>query len=173
VIFKPSWIGLGTLAARREGSTDVWTQVLGAAALIVMGIGAGILFAVALALVPGFATLSPAGYVRTHQLFDPHFEPTMPTLMVTATALNVLLVFLSVGTGRRVLYVVAAVLLFGVMGISRFAAIPLLRMVRGVDPDRLPADWRDPRPAWRAWHLARTALAVLALASAAAASVWT
>lgn len=149
----------------------VWTNVLSAAVLLEIGIAAGVLFGVALAIVPGFATLSPSTYVRIHQLFDPHYEPTMPALVISAAGLNVVLAFLVEGTGDRVLHAAAAVLLFGVVAISQFAAIPLLRMVRGVDPDDLPADWCDPRRAWRAWHRLRTVFAVLALVAVAAAHV--
>jgi|HubBroStandDraft_3_1064219.scaffolds.fasta_scaffold347305_1 uncharacterized membrane protein len=147
------------------------TQVLDAIVLVELGIGAGVLFGVALAMVPGFATLTPAGYVRTHQLFDPHYEPTMPTIMFTSAALSIVLAFTDTGDTRRVLHLLAAVALIGVIVISQFAAIPLLRMVRGVDPDSLPAGWRDPRRPWRAWHLGRTACAVAALACTAAAVV--
>jgi hypothetical protein len=97
----------------------------------------------------------------------------MPALVISSAGLNVTLAFLVDGTTDRVLHVVSAVLLLGVVAISQFAAIPLLRMVRGVDPDRLPPDWRDPRRAWRAWHRLRTAFAVLALAAAAVAAVST
>ena len=38
-----------------------------------------------------------------------------------------------------------------------------------IDPDNVPADWRDPRPLWRRFHLLRTVLAVVAVAVNAAA----
>lgn len=147
----------------------MWTHVLGVIVLLETGLGAGVLFGVALALIPGFATLSPAGYVRTHQLFDPYFEPTMPTLMMTSALLSIILAVAVDGAAHHALYIVTAIALLGVIIISQFAAIPLLRMVRGINPDALPADWRDPRASWRNWHRARTVLAIVALACAASA----
>ena len=47
--------------------------------------------------------------------------------------------------------------------VSHFCNVPINRQVKRLDPDRLPADWRDPRPLWRRWHTLRTVLAVLAL----------
>jgi uncharacterized membrane protein len=141
----------------------MWTAALTALAIIATALGSGVLFGVALANVPGFLALPADAYVRTHQLFDRHYEPIMPVLVLSAMAADVLVAIGPGGPAQRLEHVVAAVLLAAVALISVRVNVPLLRGVRQADPAALPPDWTDPRPRWRTWNLARTVLAVLAL----------
>jgi uncharacterized membrane protein len=141
----------------------MWTASLTALAIITTALGSGVLFGVALANVPGFLALPADAYVRVHQLFDRRYEPAMPVLVLAAAALDAALAAGPGGLAGRLEHAGAAALLAGVALISMLVSVPLLRGVRQADPDALPADWADPRPRWRAWNLARTVLAVLAL----------
>lgn len=141
----------------------MWTAALTALAIVATALGSGVLFGVALANVPGFLALPPDAYVRAHQLFDRRYEPTMPALILSAAAADVLAAIVPGGPAQRAEHAGAALLLAAVTAISVRVSVPLLRGVRQADPDALPPDWADPRRRWRAWNLARTVLAVLAL----------
>lgn len=141
----------------------MWTAALTALAIVATALGSGVLFGVALANVPGFLALPPDAYVRAHQLFDRHYEPTMPVLILSAAAADVLAAIVPGSSAHRLEHIGAAAMLAGVATISLRVSVPLLRGVRLSDPDALPPDWADPRPRWRTWNLARTVLAVLAL----------
>lgn len=149
----------------------VVTDVLSVLTLLAGGLAAGVLVGVAVANVPSFAQMPADRYVAVHQLFDRHYEPLMPLLVLGAAAVDVVLAILADEGGRAGLFTVAALALAGVAAVSQLANVPLLNSVRTVDPNALPADWPDPRPAWRRWHLARTGLSVLALAATASAVV--
>lgn len=145
-------------------------SVLSVLVVLASGLVAGVLFGVALANVPSLAQMTPRQYVFTQQLLDRRFEPTMPLLVFGSIAADVVLVLLSDGLRRPVLFAAAALLLGGVAAVSQFGNVPLLAArLRGLDPEALPADWRDPRDPWRRWHLLRTALAVGAVVATAAA----
>lgn len=141
----------------------MWTAAFTALAIIATALGSGVLFGVALANVPGFLALPADAYVRVHQLFDRHYEPVMPALVLSAMVCDVLATIVPGSPAQRLEHGAAAVLLAGVVVISARVSVPLLRGVRQADPDALPPDWADPRPRWRAWNVARTVLAVLAL----------
>lgn len=137
------------------------TVVLSVLVLVGSGLLAGVLFAVALSVVPAFLAMPPAGYVEVHQLIGRHFDRVMPPLVLTCTAADLVLAF-SAGSQYRALFAVAAGLQAGVSAISQFGNVPINRSVKRLSPSNLPADWHDPRRRWRAWHLARTCLALLA-----------
>src|SRR4051794_903812 len=137
--------------------------VLSVVVLAGSGIVAGVLFAVALSVVPAFLALPPDGYVRTHQLVGRHFGKVMPPLVVACAAADAVLAAQAPGTPYRVLFTAAAVLLAGVSVVSQFGNVPINRAVKRLSPAALPEQWHDPRPRWRAWHLLRTTLAVLAI----------
>lgn len=145
------------------------TGLLGVAALLGGGITAGVLFAVALSVVPALFAMETGTYVYAHGLLGRNWDPTMPVIVLGSALANGVLAGLTDGAAR-VLFVVAVVLLLGVSGVSHLCNVPINRRVKAVtDPAALPADWEDPRPLWRRWHLLRTALAVVALAVTAAA----
>lgn len=141
------------------------------ALLLGSGLVAGVLFAVALSVLPALFAMPADRYVHAHQLLGRNWDPTMPVIVLTSVALDVVLAVLLTGS-TRVLLVAGAVLLLGVSGVSHLANVPINRRVKAVDdPSALPASWIDPRPLWRRWHLLRTALAGLALLANAVAVV--
>jgi uncharacterized membrane protein len=145
------------------------TGLLGIAALLGGGITAGVLFAVALSVVPALFAMETGTYVYTHRLLGRNWDPTMPVIVLGSALVNGVLAVLTAGTPRA-LFTVAVALLLGVSGVSHLCNVPINRRVKAVaDPAALPADWEDPRPLWRRWHLLRTALAIVALAVTAAA----
>jgi len=147
----------------------VLADALGVAVLLGSGLVAGVLFAVALSVLPALIAMPPGRYIYAHKLLGRNWDPTMPVIVLTATALDVVLATLADRTAVRVLFGLAAVLLVAVSVISHWCNVPINRQLRELDPDRMPPDWHDPRPLWRRWHLLRTALAILALAANAAA----
>lgn len=145
------------------------SDVLGVLALVGSGVTAGVLFAVALSVLPALFAMEPGTYVHAHQLLGRNWDPTMPVIVLSSTLLDGLLAV--VGEGReRALYALGALLLLGVSAVSHLCNVPINRRVKSIaDPGALPPDWRDPRPLWRRWHLLRTVLALLALAATAVA----
>ncbi|MEV2255289.1 DUF1772 domain-containing protein [Streptomyces sp. NPDC050147] len=143
-------------------------DVLGITALVGSGVTAGVLFAVALSVLPALLAMETGTYVYAHKLLGRNWDPTMPVIVLSSTLVEAVLAVVSDGSAR-VLFVVGAVLLLGVSAVSHLCNVPINRRVKSVDdPQHLPANWEDPRPLWRRWHLLRTALAVLALAVTAA-----
>ncbi|SDQ35708.1 DUF1772 domain-containing protein [Thermostaphylospora chromogena] len=136
--------------------------LLGVGALVGSGIVAGVLFAVALSVVPAMRAMPPDRYVYTHQLLGRNWDPTMPLLVLTTAGADTGLA-VTAPAEARVLFVAAAGCLLGVSLVSHLCNVPINRRVRRQDPGAIPPDWVDPRPAWRRWHLLRTALAVIAL----------
>jgi uncharacterized membrane protein len=133
------------------------------AAVLGSGLVAGVLFAVALSVLPALFAMPPDRYVYAHQMLGRNWDPTMPIIVLSSLVSDIVLGTL-VPVGRaRVLFIVAAVLLLGVSVVSHLCNVPINRRVKGLDPNRIPAQWRDPRPLWRRWHLLRTSLAVIAL----------
>ncbi|WP_416967596.1 DUF1772 domain-containing protein [Streptomyces sp. 4F14] len=140
------------------------TGLLGVAALLGGGITAGVLFAVALSVVPALFAMETGTYVYAHRLLGRNWDPTMPVIVLASALANGALAALASGTARA-LFTVSVLLLLGVSAVSHLCNVPINRRVKAVtDPSDLPADWQDPRPLWRRWHLLRTTLAVLALA---------
>ena len=137
--------------------------VLGVLAVLGSGVVAGVLFAVALSVLPALFAMPMDRYVYAHKLIGRNWDPTMPIVVLSSTAIDVALVFLAPDSRTRTLFVIAAVLLLAVSGVSHLANVPINRRVKAVDPERIPADWNDPRPLWRRWHFLRTGLAVIAL----------
>ena len=145
--------------------------ILAVVALVGSGTTTGVLFAVALSMVPALAAMPPARYVYAHQLLGRNWDPTMPLIVILTTVTDVALAALTPDGASRVLYGVAALMLAGVSVVSHFCNVPINRRVKGLDPDRIPPDWSDPRPVWRRWHLLRTVLAFAAVAVNACALV--
>jgi uncharacterized membrane protein len=141
----------------------VAVRLLELLALLATGTSAGVLFAVALSVVPAFIAMPPERYVYTHRMLGRNWDPTMPAIVGSGASANLALAILAVGDGTRALFAVAAILMLGVSAVSHLCNVPINRTVRVTDPDRMPGDWRDPRPLWRRWHLLRTVLAFGAL----------
>jgi uncharacterized membrane protein len=145
------------------------TWLLSVAVLAGSGVVAGVLFAVALSVLPALIAMPADRYVYAHQLIGRRWDPTMPIIVLTSTAIDVVLAFLA--DSRNALFVAGAVLLLAVSVVSHFCNVPINRVVKKLDPDRIPAGWQDPRPLWRRFHLLRTSLALLAVVVNAAALV--
>jgi uncharacterized membrane protein len=140
------------------------TEVLGVAALVGSGVTAGVLFAVALSVLPALFAMETGTYVYAHKLLGRNWDPTMPVIVLSSTLVDGVLAVVADGAAR-VLFAVGAVLLLGVSGVSHLCNVPINRRVKAItDPAVIPADWEDPRPLWRRYHYLRTALAVVALA---------
>ncbi|MFC5723486.1 DUF1772 domain-containing protein [Streptomyces gamaensis] len=135
--------------------------VLAAAVGVTSGMVAGVLFAVALSVLPALRAMPPERYVYAHQLLGRNWDPVMPLIVLGSCAADTALAALDDGPGRP-LFTAGAVLLLAVSVVSHFGNVPINRRVKGADPAALPPDWRDPRPLWHRWHLLRTVLAVAA-----------
>ena len=139
-------------------------ELLSLVALLGSGITAGVLVAVAVSVGPALASMPAAQYAPMHELLGKGYHPTMP-ILVTATLLaDVALAVLAPTAAVRALLVLATVLVVGVQAVSHLGNVPINRQVAMAGPAGIPADWDDPRPQWRRWHLARTAMAVAILA---------
>jgi uncharacterized membrane protein len=144
-------------------------QLLQVAVVLGSGIVAGVLFAVALSTLPALIAMPPGRYIYAHKLLGRNWDPTMPILVISATVLDLVLAVWSPVRAAVPFYVAAAGLLVAVSVVSHFANVPINKQMRTLDPERMPADWADPRPLWRRWHLLRTACAIAALVVNAAA----
>ncbi|MFG1706577.1 DUF1772 domain-containing protein [Nonomuraea sp. M3C6] len=144
-------------------------ELMGTVAVLGSGLTAGVLFCVALSVVPTLRALPPDRYVQTHKLLGRNYDPTMPLIVLTTALVDVLLAVVTPADGPRSLFAVATVLMVGVSVVSHLCNVPINRRVKVLDPAAIPEDWADPRPVWRRWHLLRTVLAVVALVVNAAA----
>lgn len=132
-------------------------------ALLGSGITAGVLFAVALSVVPALLAMPVGRYVEAHRLLGRNWDPTMPIIVLTTTAADVALAVVTDVAAQRAAFLLAAVLMLAVAGVSHLLNVPLNRAVKGLDPQRpVPDGWHDPRPTWRNYHLLRTVIAVAA-----------
>jgi uncharacterized membrane protein len=141
------------------------------AVLLGSGVTAGVLFAVALSVLPALFAMPTERYVYAHKLLGRNWDPTMPVIVLSSTVLDVVLAAVVAPSRATVWFAVAGALLLGVSAVSHLCNVPINRRVKSVDPDRIPAGWQDPRPLWRRWHLLRTILAVLAVVVNAAAAL--
>lgn len=142
--------------------------VLAAAVAVTSGVVAGVLFAVALSVLPALRAMPTDRYIYTHKLIGRHWDPTMPVIVLGSTAVEVVLVFTAPDDAAP-LFAVGAVLLLVVSVVSHYCNVPINRRVKSVDPEAVPENWTDPRPLWRRWHLLRTVVAVVAATVNAAA----
>jgi uncharacterized membrane protein len=139
------------------------------AAVLGSGLVAGVLFAVALSVLPALFAMPPDRYIYAHQLLGRNWDPTMPVIVLSSLTMDTILATLVSAGPARVLFIIAGVVLLGVSVVSHYCNVPINRRVKGLDPNQVPAQWQDPRALWRRWHLLRTALAVVAFAVNAAA----
>jgi len=140
----------------------VVVSVLAATVTVTSGMVAGVLFAVALSVLPGLLAMPADRYIYAHRLIGRNWDPTMPVIVLGSTVADIVLAFLAPG-GTAGWYGAGAVLLVVVSVVSHYCNVPINRRVKAVDPANVPADWTDPRPLWRRWHLLRTVVAVAAV----------
>jgi uncharacterized membrane protein len=138
--------------------------MLGVAVLLGSGITACVLFSVALSITPALIAMTPDRYVETHKLLGRNWDPTMPLIVLSSTLIDVVLAVLAPTRSTRALFIIAAILLFGVAVVSHLRNVPINRRVKALEPGAIPPHWEDPRLRWRNWNLLRTAFAFLALA---------
>lgn len=139
-------------------------ELLGTIAVIASGIVAGVFFAVAVSVIPTVRGLPPALYVDLHRRLGEGYHPVMPLVVTAGLLADLALIFVAPDTSTRTLFGVAVLALVGVQVVSQFGNVPINRRVHAIGPDEIPADWADPRPRWRHWHLIRTGCALTALA---------
>jgi uncharacterized membrane protein len=139
--------------------------------LVASGTAAGVLFSVALSVVPAFLALSPERYVEMHKLIGRRYDRVMPPTVATAVVADIVLASSGAAIGTRVLFAAAAILGIGVMAVSQFGNVPINRQVKSINQDSIPGGWPDPRSRWRYLHLVRTWFAILGFAVNACAVV--
>jgi uncharacterized membrane protein len=145
-------------------------EALSVLVLLGTGLVAGVLFAVALSVVPALIAMTPERYVDTHRLLGRRYDRIMPFIVTGSTAVDVGLAIRASGA-PRLLFALAALCMAGVAVVSQTRNVPMNRRVKQTRPEDLGPGWRDPRPAWRDWHLVRTCCAVAGCALTAAAVV--
>ena len=143
--------------------------LLGMLVLVTSGTVAGVLFAVALSVVPAFRALPPERYVEVHKLIGRRYDRVMPPLVIGTAALDLVLATGAERTVSRTLLALAAASGIAVVAVSQLGNVPINRQVKRIPAGSVPADWSDPRARWRVLHLIRTAAALLALAANACA----
>lgn len=145
---------------------DRW---LGVAVLLGSGLTAGVLFSVALSVVPAFQGVPPERYVEMHKLVGRRYDHVMPPMVLTWTLLSAVLATQAGSTPQRLLLALGAAAGCGVAAVSQLGNVPINRQVKALPAGPVPAGWADPRARWRAYNLVRTYLAVLGLAANACA----
>ncbi len=144
-------------------------DVLSVVVLLGSGLTAGVLFAVALSVLPALFAMPTDRYIYSHKLIGRNWDPTMPILVMSTTVVDLVLGFAADEPTAKGMFFTAAVLLAVSSYVSHFRNVPINRVVKVTDPENIPADWSDPRPLWRRWHTLRTSLALVALLVNAAA----
>jgi uncharacterized membrane protein len=139
------------------------SQVIAVVSLTATGIVSGVFFAVAVSVLPTLFALPPGQYVVAHRLLGAGYHPVMPLLVSSALIADVALAVLAHTAAARALAIAGAAAIIGVQVVSQFGNVPINRVVHATDPASIQADWADPRPAWRNWHLLRTGFSVAAL----------
>ncbi|MEU7834269.1 MULTISPECIES: DUF1772 domain-containing protein [unclassified Nonomuraea] len=145
--------------------------VLDVLALVGSGVTAGVLFCVALSIVPTFAALPPDTYIQVHRLVGRNYDPTMPIIVIGTTLAAAARATLTAGWPQRLPFTLAAVLLLAVSLVSHLGNVPINRLVKSPERDVPHSRLTDLRRRWRALNLLRTGLALLALACMAIATV--
>jgi uncharacterized membrane protein len=148
---------------------EAMEALLAAVVVVGTGLAAGVLFSVALSVVPAFRALTPERYIQLHRLIGRRYDRVMPPIVLTCTVLDVALAVNAAGTPARVAFAVAAGCGCGVAALSQLGNVPINRRVKRMPDAPVPDGWTDPRARWRTFNLARTWLAVLSLAANAAA----
>ncbi|MFC4587950.1 DUF1772 domain-containing protein [Sphaerisporangium corydalis] len=145
-------------------------EVVSVVVLVGAGITAGVFVAVAVSVLPTLIAMPAERYVETHRMLGKGYHPLMPLLVNATMLLDIALVVL-VGGASGPWFAIAAVLLLGSQFVSHLCNVPINRSLHKIDVTAIPADWADPRPEWRGWHLLRTAIALAALVATGAGAV--
>lgn len=135
--------------------------------LLVNGIAAGVLVSAQLGAWPLLAGLPADRYVSVHAFLSARYDRFMPASLTGLVLGGVALAVLVPDPAVRPLFVVAALAALTTIVVSLTKNVPVIRWVRGLDPDRLPADFatQDRRRSWGAWNRVRVGLVVFALSA--------
>jgi uncharacterized membrane protein len=139
--------------------------------LVGNGLVTGVFFAVGVSVLPALATMPAGRYIETHRLLGKGYHPAMPVIVNATTLCAIGLAILTPDTAARLLLSGTVAALIVVQAVSHLGNVPLNRGLWGVDPDRVPDDWDDPRPVWTSWHRLRTLAALIAMACSSVAAV--
>jgi uncharacterized membrane protein len=131
--------------------------------LLAAGLSAGVLTGTVLGGAPLLMVLPTERYVHAHGFFATRYDPFMPVCLVFTFVGDLVLGVLTPGPASAV-FIVSGLLAGSVATISLLKNAPVNRWMATLDPERLPADFQDPRREWVAWNKVRTGLAVGALA---------
>ncbi|MGK5641158.1 anthrone oxygenase family protein [Streptomyces sp. URMC 126] len=132
-------------------------------ALLLNGLAAGVLFGTQLGGFPYLASLPVDRYVHAHAFFGTRYDPAMPLCLVGTVGCDTALAFLAPEPAAQAAFAAAAVLAVATAVISLTRNAPVNRWMRTLDPDRLPADFADPRRDWGVWNRVRSLLTITAL----------
>ena len=144
-------------------------ELMSVVAVVGGGVVAGVFVAVAVSVFPTLSLLPAGQYIQLHREMGHRYHPSMPLIVNAAMVADIVLAVIVPGGTAKVLFGFAATALLGTQFVSHLCNVPINKSLRGLDPESLPDDWRDPRPLWRSWHRLRTSLALVALAVTAAA----
>nr|WP_239149236.1 DUF1772 domain-containing protein [Streptomyces sp. SID12501] len=141
--------------------------------LVLLGTGlvAGVLFAVAVSVMPALIAMPPDRYVDTHKLLGRRYDRIMPFIVSGSVVIDAAFAVGAAETGPRVLFIAGALAMAGVAVVSQTRNVPINNRVKKTRPEDLGPDWEDPRIQWRDWHLLRTCFAITGCSLTAAAVV--
>ncbi|MFI5527162.1 DUF1772 domain-containing protein [Kitasatospora sp. NPDC051853] len=145
-------------------------ETMSVAVLVGTGLVAGVLFAVAVSVVPALIAMTPERYVATHKLLGRRYDRIMPFVVAGSVLVDLVLALRADGA-PRLLFGAAVLCMAGVAVVSQTRNVPINRRVKATGPADLGPDWQDPRPQWRDWHLVRTCCALAGCTLTAAAVV--
>jgi uncharacterized membrane protein len=144
-------------------------DVLAVLVVVTSGVVAGVLFGFAVSVLPAFSAMPAGRYIYSAELIGRNWDPMMPIIVLTSLAVDVVLAVVGPPGLPLTLFAAGAVLLAGVSVVSHYCNVPINRQVKKIDPESIPAGWRDPRPVWRRFHYLRTVMAGMAVAANAVA----
>ncbi|MFI0967689.1 DUF1772 domain-containing protein [Streptomyces sp. NPDC021080] len=146
-------------------------ETLSVLVLLSTGLVAGVLFAVAISVMPALIAMTPDRYVDTHKLLGKRYDRIMPFIVSGSVLVDAAFAAHADESVPRVLFIAAALAMTGVAVVSQTRNVPINNRVKKTRPQDIGPDWDDPRIQWRDWHLLRTCFAVAGCALTAAAVV--
>ncbi|MGX2993088.1 anthrone oxygenase family protein [Streptomyces sp. JNUCC 64] len=146
-------------------------ETLSVLVLLGTGLVAGVLFAVAVSVMPALIAMPPDRYVDTHKLLGKRYDRVMPFIVSSSVVIDAAFAVSADETGPRVLFTAGALAMAGVAVVSQTRNVPINNRVKKTRPEDLGPDWEDPRVQWRDWHLLRTCFAITGCSLTAAAVV--
>jgi uncharacterized membrane protein len=144
---------------KAAGKVSKLMDVLSVLVMIGSGIVAGVLFAVALSVMPALMAMTPTQYVYTHKLLGRRYDRIMP-FIVSGCILADIALAISSANPAAALFALAATCMAGVALISQTQNVPINRRVKSTEPEDIGTSWEDPRFQWRNWHFVRTCFAI-------------